>query len=200
MIFSLGEFVLRSACTQMVQWQRRGIAPARISVNLSGNQLQWGDLVEIISRILNETGCQASWLELEITEGFIKSTPELSISEMQKLRDMGTGLSIDYFGTGCSSLAYLKKLPISTLKIDCSFVRDILSDSNDVAIARAVIAPGKSLDLTVLAEGIETEEQYSFLQRQGCNEGQGYLLGRPIPAQEMSEALALNVDLIGEAH
>jgi len=199
-IFSLGEYVLRKACEQMVQWRRDGIAPERIAVNLSGKQFQRGDLVEIVTRILKETGCQASWLELEVTEGFIMITPELSISEMQQLRDMGIGLSIDDFGTGYSSLTYLKKLPISRLKIDRSFVRDIHSDSNDAAIAGAVIALGESLDLTVLAEGIETEEQYSFLQQQGCNEGQGYFLGRPIPAREMSERLALKADLIVDEH
>ena len=178
----------------MVQWHHDGIAPDRIAVNLSGKQLHRGDLIETVTRVLDKTGCKAAWLELEITEGFIMSTPETSILVMQELRDMGIGLSIDDFGTGYSSLTYLKMLPISRLKIDRSFVNNIHCDPNDAAIASAVIALGKSLDLTVLAEGIETDEQLSFLQQEGCNEGQGYLFGRPMSAGEMTERLKNDTD------
>lgn len=191
-IFSIGEFVLRQACLQMVEWKREGIAPGRIAVNLSGKQLQRGDIVDVIKDILQQTSCQADWLELEVTEGFIMNAPDISIPLLKKLRDMGLELAIDDFGTGYSSLAYLKKLPISKLKIDQSFVRDITIDQNDMEIARAVIALGKSLNLTVLAEGIEREEQLDLLKLEGCNHGQGFLISKPLPAEQITYFLRNN--------
>lgn len=146
--------------------------------------------MEIVARILEETGCAAWWLELEVTESFVMDTPEISIPVMRELTRMGIELAIDDFGTGHSSLAYLKELPVSKLKIDRSFVRDMPSDPDDTAIVQAVIGLGASLGLTVLAEGIETREQRELLQREGCDEGQGYFLGRPVPARDISELLA----------
>jgi len=189
-IHALGEHVLRSACRQMVQWRRDAAIPERIAINISVKQLQQEGFVATLTQILEHSACRPEWIELEITESSIMSAPERCISVLQELRDKGIGLSIDDFGTGHSSLTYLKRLPISRIKIDRSFVRDIPGDSNDVEITKAIIALSKSLDLKVLAEGIETDEQYRLLQQEGCDEGQGYLLGRPVAAHAIGELLA----------
>lgn len=193
LIQGIDEFVMRRACEQMVLWKAAGVDIDRVAVNLSGKRLQQHGLLEAVERILAETGCAADWVEFEISEGFAMKSPEETIPLLQALRDRGMQIAIDDFGTGYSSLAYLKKLPISRLKIDRSFVSDTPDDQEDVAIVRAIVALGKSLGLSVLAEGIETEAQRRFLFQEGCNEGQGYLRGRPMPAEELT-ALFVQTD------
>ncbi|OOZ36725.1 EAL domain-containing protein [Solemya velesiana gill symbiont] len=164
LIMPLGEQVLRKACTQMSQWNEQGIRPEKMAVNLSGIQLNGESLIESIKGVLEETACDPNWLELEVTEGLVMKRPEQSISIMRKIRELGIELAIDDFGTGYSSLAYLKRFPITHLKIDSSFIRDIPDDSDDIAITRSVIALGRSLNLSVIAEGVETDEQVEFLR------------------------------------
>ncbi len=188
-IMALGEQILRQACTQMVEWQRAGIAPARVAVNLSGRQIQRGDIVDTVKRVLKDSGCAASRLELEVTESFVMGAPEQSIPVLHALTDLGLTLALDDFGTGHSSLAYLRRLPISTLKIDRSFIHDVPVDSGDVEIAQAIIALGTILGLRVIAEGIESDEQLDFLKKAGCGEGQGFLIGRPLPEDELTKRL-----------
>lgn len=188
LIHPIGEWVLRTACRQGRQWQERGIDFGRIAVNIAGPQLQRGNLVNEVMTVLEETQIQTDRLELEVTEGFIMQQAESAITQLQALRDLGLTLAIDDFGTGYSSLSYLKQLPIHKLKIDQSFVRDIPRDRNDMAIADAIIAMGKSLELTVIAEGVETRAQADFLKLAGCQEGQGYLYSKPVTA-EVAEAM-----------
>jgi len=185
----LGEQVLRTVCEQLVRWREQGLDPGRVAVNLSCRQLRDSGLLEMVSRILEETGCAPAALEFEVTENFVMRQVDLSVATMRRLRSMGIELAIDDFGTGYSSLAYLKTLPLSRLKIDRSFIAGIPDDDNDRAIVRAVIALGRALGLKVLAEGVETEEQKRFLLEAGCDEAQGYLFGRPAAAEEATELL-----------
>jgi diguanylate cyclase (GGDEF)-like protein/PAS domain S-box-containing protein len=184
LIVPIGEWVLGKACAQMKAWQTTGIAPRRIAVNLSVRQFKQRDLAQRIQAILQETGLASHFLELEITESMVMEDPAATERVLDRLHDMGIQLAVDDFGTGYSSLSYLKQFPIDFLKIDRSFVQDIPNDRDDVAIARAIIALARALELRVIAEGVETEEQRAFLEAEGCEEAQGYLLGRPIGAEE----------------
>lgn len=186
-IFPLGRWVLQNACKQGAAWLKRGINFGRIAVNVAGPQIQRGGLVDEVRSALNESGLPAEYLELEVTEGFIMQQAEAAISQLEALQELGVLLSIDDFGTGYSSLSYLKRLPINKLKIDKSFVRDIPEDANDLAIAGAVIALGKSLNLMVIAEGVETQEQATHLKDIGCEAAQGYLYCRPAPSDELDD-------------
>ncbi|MEE4254405.1 MAG: EAL domain-containing protein [Desulfuromusa sp.] len=190
LITKMGEWILKTACEQLLVWREQGYGLRRIAVNLSGKQIQQKNLPEIVERILLETGCPSASLELEITEGFIMQHPERSIAVLQQIRALGVELSIDDFGTGHSSLNYLKRLPINRLKIDRSFVWDIGENPEGEAITKAVIAMGHSLNLQITAEGIETDEQKKFLQQYHCNEGQGFLFSRPMPANEVTILLS----------
>jgi diguanylate cyclase (GGDEF)-like protein/PAS domain S-box-containing protein len=181
LIIPIGEWVLQTACRQNRMWQQAGYPPIAISVNLSPRQLARGDIVQQVERVLLGTGLEAKYLELEITESVMATDVEKSFAMLTELRAMGVKISLDDFGTGYSSLSYLKRFPVDTLKIDQSFVRDIATDANSAAIVRAIISLGHNLNLNVLAEGIETAEQSVFLQQNGCNEGQGYLISRPVP-------------------
>lgn len=183
-IIPLGEWVLRTACAQNKEWQESGYPPFRMTVNLSAHQFQDSDLVEKTSRILSETGLNPEFLELEITEGTAMRDVEHTIPIITRLIDMGVRFAIDDFGVGYSSLSYLKKLPIQTLKIDKSFIRGITADPGDKAIVNAMIAMAHNLNLKVVAEGVETEGQMAFLQLSRCDGMQGYLVSRPLPADE----------------
>lgn len=185
LIVPLGNWVLRAACRQMVAWRRSGLPIDTLAVNLAGKQIRRDDLVENIAKILEETGCRPEWLELEVTEGFIMNEIHSSIDALKRLRRIGIQLAIDDFGTGYSSLAYLKQLPINRLKIDRSFVQDLATDNDDAAIVRAIIGLGHSLQLEIIAEGVETAFQEDFLRKLGCEMGQGYLYSQPLPAEQI---------------
>jgi diguanylate cyclase (GGDEF)-like protein/PAS domain S-box-containing protein len=190
LIVPIGEWVLRTACGQHKTWEAAGtMRPVKMAVNLSVRQFKQQHIVKTVSRILEETGCSPAFLELEITESIIMENPEAAAETLQQLSDMGVSLAIDDFGTGYSSLSYLKRFPINALKIDRSFVRDITTDADDAAIAKAVIALAHSMKLTVIAEGVETVEQLDFLRQQRCDQMQGYFLSRPIAADQIEKLL-----------
>ncbi|RDH88831.1 MAG: hypothetical protein DIZ77_01660 [endosymbiont of Seepiophila jonesi] len=170
-----------------MQWDRAGLKPFPVSVNLSRRQLNNPGLVDMVSRILETTGLPGERLELEITESALLETEEQACSSLEKLRALGCSIAIDDFGTGYSSLANLKLFPLDRLKIDKSFVRDVTKDPNDEAIIRATIALGNSLQLSVIAEGVETEAQRDFLLKEGCREVQGFLFSQPVEAKRIEE-------------
>ena len=183
-ISQLGQWVLAEACSQMRRWDRAGLAVPKMAVNLSVRQFERGSIAPVVAAVLQETGLAAGRLQLEVTESVIMNTSD-ALQHINELRAVGVGLAIDDFGTGYSSLAYLSQLPVQTLKIDRSFIQDILVDANDEAIAVAVIQLGKSLNLSVVAEGVENEEQAAFLLRHGCRQAQGYLYSRPVAAGDI---------------
>jgi len=184
LIVPIGEWVLRSACAQAKEWNRRFVNPLRVAVNLSARQFMEPDLLEQLDSALQDSGIESERLELEITESVAMNSVEESIVSMGAIRTRGVKLAIDDFGTGYSSLSYLKRFPIDCLKIDKSFVSNIENDPNDAAIASSVVALAKAMDLSVVAEGIEENAQLSYLQHIGCDEAQGFLLARPMPAAE----------------
>ena len=189
LILPIGEWVLRTACRDMKGWQSRGIAPPRIAINLSARQFLQHDLAETVQIALDESGVPGSALEIEITETTAMQNAEGSIAVMRELRALGVSIAIDDFGTGYSSLAYLKRFPISAVKIDGAFVSDIPANEGDVAIVSAVLGIARSMRLRVVAEGVETSEQFAFLRRKECDEAQGYYFGRPVSADEMTRQL-----------
>ncbi|MCU9949526.1 bifunctional diguanylate cyclase/phosphodiesterase [Pseudomonas sp. PDM13] len=182
LILPLGDWVLAEACRQMREWQDRHAPFGPLSVNLAGAQLRQPQLVDRIDRLLHESGVIPGHLQLEITEGFIMSQAEEALAVLDALKALGVQLAIDDFGTGYSSLSYLKRLPLDIIKIDKSFVRGLPDDLEDAAIARAIIALGRSMQLTVIAEGVETHAQEAFLTAEGCEQIQGYVVSRPLPA------------------
>ena len=185
-INQLGKWVLDEACRQMMRWQAQGLRVPKMAVNLSVKQFERGSIAGMVADILSETGLEPQRLQLEVTESVIMNTGD-ALGFINDLHAIGVGLAIDDFGTGYSSLAYLKQLPVQTLKIDRSFIKDISTDVNDEAIAIAIIQLGKSMQLSVIAEGVETEEQAAFLLRHGCKLAQGYFYSRPVLAQDMLE-------------
>jgi diguanylate cyclase (GGDEF)-like protein/PAS domain S-box-containing protein len=192
LIIPIGEWVLRTACSQSRKWQDEGLPAAQIAVNVSAVQFRQEDFCELIGRVLHETGLAPKYLELEITESLLLSNADVMFSVFQKLKAMGLRLVIDDFGTGYSSLSYLKKFPVSKLKIDRSFVRDVAVNTDDAAIAIAIISMAKSLNLKVIAEGVENEAQLSFLRVHQCDEIQGYYFSKPLPVAEVSEKFRVN--------
>ncbi|MCW6035037.1 EAL domain-containing protein [Spirulina subsalsa FACHB-351] len=186
LIIPIGEWVLQKACQQNHLWQLGGLHGLRVAVNLSALQFQQPNLVELVATTLENTHHNPDLLELEITEGLLMNDVQSAIKILQSFRDLGVTVALDDFGTGYSSLSYLKRFPLNFLKIDQSFVRGIPQDSNDTAIVRSVIALAQSLQLDVIAEGVETAEQATFLHNLGCHKFQGYYFGRPMPALEFT--------------
>ncbi len=186
-IVEIGEWVMRRACLDYVAWRAQGIAPQRLSINVSPRQFRQPGLAGRIRAILRDSGMDAPELELEVTESALMQQPELAARILGELKAMGVGIAIDDFGTGYSSLAYLKTFPIDKLKIDRSFVRDILSDNSDREITQAVIALSHNLGLNVVAEGVENDGQLEFLRAHGCDCVQGYYHARPMPAPDYAD-------------
>jgi len=189
LIIPIGEWVLRQACKQNRSWQDAGYNPIPIAVNVSAVQFRDKNFLRMVERVLGETGLDPRYLELELTESVTMQDLELTIPLLEALKRMGLSLSIDDFGTGYSSLSYLKRFPIDTLKIDRSFVQDIAKDSDDAVIICAIISMAKSLKQRVLAEGVETAEQYEFLRNQGCDEIQGYYFSGPLTGDEFENRI-----------
>jgi len=189
LIVQIGEWVLKTACEQSRMWRDQGIQAMRVAVNLSARQFGQKTLLADVAKIIADSGLTPECLELEITESLVMHNPEHAADTLQKLRAMGVTLSIDDFGTGYSSLAYLKRFPIDCVKIDRSFIKDIPNDADDMAITKGVIALGHSLRLKVVAEGVETAEQREFLRSNGCDELQGFLFSKPLPADEVTALL-----------
>jgi EAL domain-containing protein (putative c-di-GMP-specific phosphodiesterase class I) len=189
LIVPIGDWVLRTACAQNKLWQMAGATSLRVAVNLSARQFQQPSLIETVVQILQDTQLDAESLELEVTETTAMQNVEFTVPMLKQLHSMGIHLSLDDFGTGYSSLGYLKKFPLDTLKIDQSFVRELTTDPNDAAIVRAVIALGQGLNLSVVAEGVETREQLAHLRSLNCREMQGYLFSRPMTAVAATQFL-----------
>jgi len=189
LIVPIGEWVLRTAFAQHCSWLDAGYQPIRLNVNLSGRQLECVELAEMVARALRETGMSSAHLELEITETTIMSDDGQAKLVLEELRDMGIGLALDDFGTGFSTLTHLCNFPVNRLKIDRSFISQIQDRSAGADVASAVIAMAHSLDLATVAEGVETVEQVAFLREHGCDELQGFLLGRPVPAPDFERFL-----------
>jgi EAL domain-containing protein (putative c-di-GMP-specific phosphodiesterase class I) len=189
LILPLGHWVLQTACTQLAQWASQPeMSYLTLAVNVSAHQFRQSDFVEQVLAVLESTGANPRRLKLELTESMLVHNVQEIIDKMSALKVKGVGFSLDDFGTGYSSLSYLKRLPLDQLKIDQSFVRDILIDTNDAAIAKLVIVLAESMGLMVIAEGVEIESQRDLLARMGCHAYQGYLFSRPVPL-EAFEAL-----------
>ncbi|MQT42956.1 EAL domain-containing protein [Pseudomonas sp. FSL R10-2172] len=193
LIVLIGEFVLREACRQAAQWQEAGLAPIRVSVNLSGHQLRQGNLVSLVRQVLEDTGLAPHCLELEITESQLLENVDYVIATFQQLHELGVKLAIDDFGTGYSSLSYLKRFAVDYVKIDQTFIRGVGTCVEDDAITKAIIAMAHSLELKVVAEGVENEVQLAFLKEHQCDEVQGYLISSPTNAQAMADLLRAGV-------
>ncbi|HVQ36326.1 MAG TPA: GGDEF domain-containing phosphodiesterase, partial [Pyrinomonadaceae bacterium] len=189
LIIDIGETVLRRACLQTIAWEERGLGCLRMAVNISARHFQQKNFLERIFAILEETGLDPKRLELELTETSMMQNAESASALLHQLRERGVRVAIDDFGTGYSSLSYLKKLPIDTVKLDRSFVSEATTDPNDAALVMAIITLAHNLQLKVIAEGVETDEQRTFLRLLRCDEGQGYLFGRPLAADVLESLL-----------
>ncbi|WNJ82652.1 EAL domain-containing response regulator [Pseudomonas canadensis] len=189
LIVAVGRWVIEAVCQQIGAWQRTAIGAVEVSVNVSGHQLIEGDLIADIAHILAQTGVEPHWLEVELTEGSLMENTQHTIASLQRLHTMGVKISIDDFGTGYSSLAYLRRFPIDTLKIDIAFIREVTSNPQDAAITRTIIELAHSLNLRVVAEGVETQAQLAFLKDAGCDQIQGYLFSRPLPVATLERLL-----------
>jgi EAL domain-containing protein (putative c-di-GMP-specific phosphodiesterase class I)/CheY-like chemotaxis protein len=192
LIVPAGEWVLRTACAQIKAWREAGLPSSPIAVNLSARQFQQKDLEENVCRILRETAVAPSLLQFELTESLLMTDPEAAARTLLGLKELGVRLSVDDFGTGYSSLAYLKRFALNELKIDRVFIRDIVSDPDDAAITLAIIGLAQSLNLEVVAEGVETEAQVNFLRSHGCAHMQGFYFAGPLTAAECTAALREN--------
>ncbi|MBL8631384.1 MAG: EAL domain-containing protein [Rhodospirillaceae bacterium] len=189
LIVDIGTWALRESCRQTKEWQDKGYDPIRMSVNVSAHQFRAKDMVDKVVAALNDTGLAPQYLELEITESMLMNDIDAAIARMQKVRDLGCGLSIDDFGTGYSSLSYLGRFPITTLKIDRAFVRDVQENQNTAEIARAIIGLSRGLNLEVVAEGAELMEHIDFLRDNGCDVIQGFYYSKPLPAADFEKML-----------
>ncbi|QAU34266.1 bifunctional diguanylate cyclase/phosphodiesterase [Janthinobacterium sp. 17J80-10] len=189
LIIPIGEWVLRTACAQVCAWQKAGHAAIPVSVNLSPLQMERGNVVELVTQVLAETGLAPQYLELEITENVVMREVDKSFAMLAELKALGIKISIDDFGTGYSSLSYLKRFPVNTLKIDQSFVRGVPLDQDNAGIVKAIISLGHTLNLNVLAEGVETPEEYAFLRDSNCDEIQGYYRSKPVTQEAFAQML-----------
>jgi EAL domain-containing protein (putative c-di-GMP-specific phosphodiesterase class I) len=187
LIIPLGEWVLHAVCAQQAKWRAAGVAPIQVAVNLAASHLREPSLPGLVTHNLVQYGLPADSLGIEVTESVLLEDPEESIKNANTLARWGVSLSLDDFGIGYSSLSYLKRLPVSQIKIDQSFVRDLTVDASDAAIITAIIAMAHTLGIGVVAEGVEHEAQRAFLQQHGCNEYQGYLFSTPVPAAEFAK-------------
>jgi diguanylate cyclase (GGDEF)-like protein/PAS domain S-box-containing protein len=192
LIVPLGKWVLREACRQAAAWQEAGLKGIGMAVNVSAVELRAKDFVQGVRAILQETCCDPSCIELELTETFLLQDPNSTALVLETLKSLGVRFALDDFGTGYSSLSYMRRFPIDTLKIDQSFMRDVVSDSDNASIVQAVISMGKSLHMRVVAEGVETNGQLHFLQQNACPEGQGYFLARPAAAKQVTRLLEMD--------
>jgi EAL domain-containing protein (putative c-di-GMP-specific phosphodiesterase class I) len=184
LILPMGKWILREACRQNKAWQELGYKPMRIAVNLSIVQFEHNSLIKTVKSVLNETGLDPQWLELEITESLTMKCFDCAIKKIKQLKELGVYISLDDFGTGYSSYNYLNQLPIDSLKIDRIFLENLKKDSDEEFITKTMISLGKRLDLIVIAEGVETASQLDFLRTQKCNIAQGFLFSKPVPAEE----------------
>ena len=189
LIIPIGEWVLHEACEQNRRWQEQGLEPFRVAVNISARQFQQSDILRVVVRALEAARMSPEHLELELTESSIMNNVDFAVKALTDLKQMGVEITVDDFGTGFSSLSYLKRLPIDALKIDQSFVRDATTDPDDAALVMAVVTLGHNMRLKVIAEGVETEEQLRFLHLLRCDEIQGFLFSRPVAADEISRML-----------
>jgi diguanylate cyclase (GGDEF)-like protein len=190
LILPVGEWVLEEACAQIGRWQAAGLAPVPVAINLSAKQFRRRDLDDVVARALAAAGVAPELLELEITESSLMDDPEQAVRLLGSLRRQGVRISVDDFGTGYSSLSYLTRLPLSALKIDRSFVRDAMTNPEAASIVRAIIDMAHNLRFTVIAEGVETEQQVAFLRQHACDQAQGFLYGRPAGADQVRGRLA----------
>ena len=193
LILPIDRWVLHEACLQGRAWLLAGLRPITMAVNTSAIEFSAKDFLENIRATLADTGWEPGYLELELTESVLMRDAESANSVLHALAHLGVKLAVDDFGTGYSSLSYLRQFPIDTLKIDQSFVNQITTNPDDAAIVRAVISMGKSLKLCVIAEGVETSEQYAFLLALHCDEGQGYYFGRPMVAEALATLLQTGI-------
>ena len=196
LIVPIGRWVLRTACAQNKAWQKQGLPLLRISVNLSARQFNDENLLRDVSQILRETGLAPELLEMEITESMVMYNPDKAVKLLSGMRAMGISIAMDDFGIGYSSLSQLKRFPINSLKIDRSFIKDLMTNNEDAAITSAIIAMAKSLRLNVIAEGVETTEQAQFLRKLQCNEMQGYFFSKPLPADAFTQLLIKDASLL----
>ena len=180
LVLQIGQWVLREACAQRQLWTEAGKTPFPIAINCSAVQFTRGDVIGDIDEAIASSGLDPRWLEVELTESLLLQDIDSGIDALQRMKRLGIQIAIDDFGTGFSSLSYLKRLPVDKLKIDRSFVTDLASDSGDAAIVSAIVTLSSNLGLTVVAEGVENDEQFEILRGYGCHEAQGYLIGRPM--------------------
>jgi len=190
LINQVGEWVLRTACRQNKQWQDAGYPPVKMAVNISARQFRSESIVTSVRDTLHDTGLEPKYLELELTESLFVDNVEKAIRTMILLKDIGVYIAIDDFGTGYSSLNYLRQFPVDVLKIDRTFIRDLTTSSKDIAIAKAIATMASSLDMGVIAEGVEDMSQVSILKDNGCDEVQGFLYSKPVAADEIEGFLA----------
>jgi EAL domain-containing protein (putative c-di-GMP-specific phosphodiesterase class I) len=189
LIAPIGDWVLREACAQAQAWAKAGLPMLTVAVNVSAMQFRNETFLDDLRAILSETGLDPRYLELELTEGALMKQAELTASMLSTLRESGVRVAVDDFGTGYSSLSYLRKFPLDAIKIDQSFVGQITTVPDETVIVRAIISMGRSLNLRVIAEGVETQEQLDFLKAHRCDEAQGYFFSRPVPPQELVKFL-----------